>query len=53
MKSAVIGAAAALTGKTWTPEARAQQAAKEAAEAASRTPNRTTVRNPSLRTMIL
>src|SRR5688572_7300818 len=30
MRSAVIGAAAALTGKTWTPEARAQQAAKEA-----------------------
>jgi L-serine dehydratase len=32
MRSAVIGASAALTGKTWTPEARAQQAAKEAAE---------------------
>src|SRR4051812_10234242 len=31
MRNAVIGAAAALTGKTWTPEARAQQAAKEAA----------------------
>src|SRR5687768_15784480 len=30
MRSAVIGAAAALTGKSWTPEARAQQAAKEA-----------------------
>jgi L-serine dehydratase len=30
MRNAVIGAAAALTGKTWTPEARAQQAAKEA-----------------------
>jgi L-serine dehydratase len=30
MRSAVIGAAAALTGKTWTPQARAQQAAKEA-----------------------
>src|SRR5262245_46631254 len=30
MRSPVIGAAAALTGKTWTPEARAQQAAKEA-----------------------
>ncbi len=31
MRSAVIGAAAVLTGKAWTPEARAQQAAKEAA----------------------
>lgn len=30
MRHAVIGAAAALTGATWTPEARAQQAAKEA-----------------------
>jgi L-serine dehydratase len=32
MRSAVIGAAAALTGNTWTPEARARQAAKEAAQ---------------------
>jgi L-serine dehydratase len=31
VRSAVIGAAAAMTGKTWTTEARAQQAAKEAA----------------------
>jgi L-serine dehydratase len=31
MRSAVIGAAAVMTGTTWTPEARAQQAAKEAA----------------------
>lgn len=31
MRSGVIGAAAAMTGSTWTPEARAQQAAKEAA----------------------
>src|SRR5262245_20259335 len=30
MRSAVIGAAAVMTGKTWTPEARAQQAKKEA-----------------------
>ena len=30
MRNAVIGAAAAMTGTTWTPEARAQQAAKEA-----------------------
>ena len=29
MRSAVIGAAAAMTGTTWTPQARAQQAAKE------------------------
>lgn len=31
MRSAVIGASAVLTGAVWTPEARAQQAAKEAA----------------------
>src|SRR5687767_8576130 len=31
MRNAVIGASAVLTAKTWTPEARAQQAAKEAA----------------------
>ncbi len=31
MRNAVIGAAAVMTGSTWTPEARAQQAAKEAA----------------------
>jgi L-serine dehydratase len=31
MRSAVIGAAAVMTGATWTPEARAAQAAKEAA----------------------
>jgi L-serine dehydratase len=31
MRNAVIGASAALTGSTWTAEARAQQAAKEAA----------------------
>ncbi len=30
MRTAVIGAAAALTGTTWTPQARAEQAAKEA-----------------------
>jgi L-serine dehydratase len=30
MRNAVIGAAAVMTGATWTPEARAQQAAKEA-----------------------
>ena len=31
MRNAVIGAAAVMTGRTWTPEARAEQAAKEAA----------------------
>ena len=31
MRNAVIGAAAVMTGTTWTTEARAQQAAKEAA----------------------
>ena len=30
MRNAVIGAAAVMTGANWTPEARAQQAAKEA-----------------------
>jgi L-serine dehydratase len=30
MRNAAIGAAAVMTGTTWTPEARAQQAAKEA-----------------------
>src|SRR6476661_4563753 len=30
MRNAVIGAAAVMTGRTWTPEARAAQAAKEA-----------------------
>ena len=30
MRNAAIGAAAVMTGATWTPEARAQQAAKEA-----------------------
>jgi len=33
MRNAVIGAAAVMTGATWTPEARAAQAAKEAAGA--------------------
>src|SRR5580765_6998328 len=31
VRNAVIGAAAVMTGRTWTPEARAAQAAKEAA----------------------
>jgi L-serine dehydratase len=33
MRNAAIGAAAVMTGKTWTKEARAEQAAKEAAAA--------------------
>jgi L-serine dehydratase len=33
IRNAVIGAAAVMTGKTWTPEARAAQAAKEASGA--------------------
>ena len=33
IRNAVIGAAAVMTGKAWTPEARAAQAAKEAASA--------------------
>ena len=32
MRNAVIGAAAVMTGRVWTPEARAQQAATEAAK---------------------
>ena len=32
MRNAVIGASAVLTGTTWTSEARAAQAAKEAAQ---------------------
>ena len=32
VRNAVIGAAAVMTGTTWTPEARAAQAAKEAAQ---------------------
>jgi L-serine dehydratase len=33
MRNAVIGAAAVMTGKAWTPEARAAQAAKESGDA--------------------
>jgi len=33
MRSAAIGAAAVMTGTVWSPEARAQQASKEAAAA--------------------
>jgi L-serine dehydratase len=38
MRNAVIGAAAVMTGKTWTPEARAAQAEKEAATRSSLPP---------------
>src|ERR1700746_3379067 len=38
IRNAVIGAAAAMTGTVWTAEARAQQAAKEAAEKSSLPP---------------
>jgi L-serine dehydratase len=43
MRNAVIGAAAVMTGTTWTPEARAAQAAKEAAA-----PKKGTVVSPDL-----
>ena len=43
MRNAVIGAAAAMTGTTWTPAARAAQAAKEAAQ-----PKKGTVVSPDL-----
>src|SRR6185312_13102268 len=35
IRNAVIGAAAVMTGKVWTPDARAQQAAKESAAKSS------------------
>jgi L-serine dehydratase len=38
MRNAVIGAAAVMTGTTWTPEARAEQAAKEAKAAGTKVP---------------
>ncbi|HEY2786085.1 MAG TPA: L-serine ammonia-lyase [Fimbriiglobus sp.] len=43
MRHAVIGASAALTGATWTPQARAQQAAKEAEK-----PKIATMHSPNL-----
>ena len=43
MRSGVIGASAAMTGTTWTPEARAAQAAKEAAQ-----PKLATTHSPDL-----
>jgi L-serine dehydratase len=47
MRNAVIGAAAVMTGRTWTPEARAQQAAKEA-ENSSLPPLDSTSMSPNL-----
>jgi L-serine dehydratase len=38
MRNAVIGASAVMTGATWTPEARAAQAAKEAKAPAAKAP---------------
>jgi len=40
MRNAVIGASAVMTGATWTPEARAAQAAKEATAQAAKAPAR-------------
>jgi L-serine dehydratase len=40
MRNAVIGASAVMTGATWTPEARAAQAAKEAKAPAAKAPAR-------------
>src|SRR3954465_2565505 len=47
MRNAVIGAAAVMTGRTWTPEARAAQAAKEA-EKSSLPPLDSTSMSPDL-----
>lgn len=49
VRNAVIGAAAVMTARTWTPEARAQQAAKEAGpENASLPPLDSTSMSPKL-----
>ena len=48
MRNAVIGAAAAMTGSVWTLEARAQQAAKEAAEKSPLPPLDSTSMSPEL-----
>src|SRR5262245_54356089 len=48
MRNGVIGAAAALTGTTWTPEARAAQAAKEAAQPKKEPPKLGTTMSPDL-----
>src|SRR6516164_5330796 len=48
MRSAVIGAAAVMTGTTWTPQARAQQAATEAAAKSPLPPLDSTSMSPDL-----
>jgi L-serine dehydratase len=48
MRNAVIGAAAAMTGTTWAPQARAQQAAKEAAAKPALPPLDSTSISPDL-----
>jgi L-serine dehydratase len=48
IRNAVIGAAAAMTGTVWTTEARAQQAAKEAAEKSPLPPLDSTSMSPEL-----
>ncbi len=48
IRNAVIGAAAVMTGATWTPDARAQQAAKEAASNSSLPPLDSTSMSPDL-----
>src|SRR5580704_6971738 len=48
MRNAVIGAAAVMTGTTWTPQARAQQAAQEAAAKPPLPPLDSTSMSPDL-----
>src|SRR5215813_13527986 len=48
IRNAVIGAAAAMTGTIWTSEARAAQAAKEAAEKSPLPPLDSTTHSPAL-----
>jgi L-serine dehydratase len=48
MRNAAIGAAAVMTGTTWTPKARAQQAAKEAAAKPPLPPLDSTSMSPDL-----
>src|ERR1700751_2215532 len=48
IRNAVIGAAAAMTGTVWTTEARAEQAAKEAAEKSPLPPLDSTSMSPEL-----
>jgi L-serine dehydratase len=48
MRNAVIGAAAVMTGTSWTPEARAAQAAKEAAEPKANALSKASTLSPDL-----